>query len=133
MKPPLAISSLLLACAATLLAVASCADPSPEIEALQAETAYQRGIDHRAQGELRNAFDAFNQALQLAPDHARAYAARASIYYAFDETQNTIADLNAALRLDPDIAEAYHYRARIFADRGDPDNAIINFTRRPPT
>ena len=113
----------------TVALAVACGGSSPELDALEAEAAYARGVELREQGQMRNAFDAFNDALRLNPRYGEAYAARASVYYAFGDQQNTIADLNAALRLEPEIAEAYYYRGLIFTDKGDSDNALINFTR----
>ena len=72
---------------ATLVA---CADSSPEVDALEAEAAYSRGLELREQGQLRNAFDEFNEALRLNPRFAEAYSARASIYHAFGDEARTI-------------------------------------------
>ena len=115
----------ILLCILTL----ACSTPSAEVQVLQAEAAYRRGIDLRAQSQMRNAFDAFNEALRLNAQYGEAYAARASIYYAFGDAQNAIADLNRALRIQPEIPEAYYYRGLIFTDRGDADSALINLTR----
>ena len=120
---------LAVATAAFAMLAWACAESSPELDALEAEDAYSRGLELREQGQMRNAFDEFNVALSLNPRYAEAYSARASIYYAFGDETKTITDLNQALRLDPEIAEAYYYRGLIFIAKGDSDSAVINLTR----
>lgn len=107
----------------------ACADSSPEVDALEAEAAYSRGLELREQGQLRNAFDEFNEALSLNPRFAEAYSARASIYYAFGDEARTISDLNVALRLNPEVAEAYYYQGLIYVNKGSNDDAVINFNK----
>ena len=71
-------SRLLLAVAIVAVAVSAwaCAESSPELDALEAEEAYSRGLELREQGQMRNAFDEFNQALSLNPRYAEAYSGR---------------------------------------------------------
>ena len=66
-------SRFLLAAAIVAFAVSAwaCAESSPELDALEAEDAYSRGLELREQGQMRNAFDEFNQALSLNPRYAR--------------------------------------------------------------
>ena len=111
------------------IASVACAESSPELDALEAEEAYSRGLELREQGQMRNAFDEFNQALSLNPV-TRKHTRRGRPSTTPLETRQKLSPTSTrALRLDPEIADAYYYRGLIFIAKGDSDSAVINLTR----
>jgi len=73
--------------------------------------------------------EAAARAMQLAPDQASSYAARAYAHSASDRFAESEADLRKALELDPTFGRAYHHLARAEYHQGKIEQAIGNFEK----
>ncbi len=76
--------------------------PSPDPFAL-----YREGLAHQRAGEWEAAVRSFSRALQLQPDLAPAYQARAAAYLALGEAEKALEDARRAVDLAPESAEAH--------------------------
>jgi tetratricopeptide (TPR) repeat protein len=81
------------------------------------------------QGRLDEAADALNQAIELDPDLANAYAARGSAYFYMGEHERGMADLNRAIELDPNLVMAYYNRGTANLNLGEYEQAIADYER----
>jgi len=69
------------------------------------------------------------RAMQLAPDQASSYAARAYAHSASERFAESERDLRKALELDPTFGRAYHHLARAEYHQGKIEQAIDNFEK----
>jgi len=115
--------------------------PSMSLSAAEAQELYLLGLHlfhRRGPGDLVAAAGHFEQAVQLDPQHARAWTALAGAYnvYALDELRDPTyrideqrQALERALAIDPDLAEAHVRLARHFVATGDRASAEAAFAR----
>ena len=73
--------------------------------------------------------EAAAKAMQLAPDQASAYAARAYAHSASERFVESERDLHKALELDPTFGRAYHHLARAEVHQGKIRHAIDSFEK----
>ena len=79
-------------------------------------------------GNERGALAAYNRAVGIAPDYARAYNYRGSFKYAkLRDIQGAVADFDSAVRYDPDYAVAYANRGLLrYQQLGDIPGALAD-------
>jgi adenylate cyclase len=77
----------------------------------------------------RLADKAAEQAMQLAPDRAESYLARAYAHSASRRFAEAERDLSKALELNPTLGRAYHHLARAHYHQGHTERAIENFEK----
>jgi len=77
----------------------------------------------------RLANEAAAKAMQLAPNRAESYLARAHAHSASERFADSERDLYKALKLDPTLGRAYHYLARAEIHQGKIKQAIGNFEK----
>ena len=75
---------------------------------------------------------AYNQAIRLQPDLAKAYYNRGIAKGALKQYKDAIADYNEAIRLQPDYAEAYSNRGAAKAELEQYQEAIADFNEGDP-
>ena len=94
-----------------------------------AEDYFSLGLAFRQQGRLEKAKDAYDKALDLAPEDMRIYRNRGIAKRASGDLSGAIADFDKVLELDPEDMRAY--RSRGFAKRasGDLSGAIADFDK----
>src|SRR5690606_14329404 len=81
-------------------------------------------------GLEEHGFEALEQALQRAPNHAYLYATRGyHRYRCLNDIDAALADLNHAIALDPELIVAYDYRANIKVNQGDLNGALADLNR----
>ena len=72
-----------------------------------------RGVAYSSKGDQDRAIADFNEAIQLDPKYALAFASRAFAYASKRDNDRAIADFNEAIRLDPKNARAFCYRGEL--------------------
>ena len=98
----------------------------PEYDPEQAAFLCDRGRDHRANGDLEQAFNDFSEAIYLDPDSTDAYNSRANIYFLARQFDEAIADYNEAIRINPDLAIAHLNRGLAYARKQDSAEALAD-------
>jgi tetratricopeptide (TPR) repeat protein len=71
------------------------------------ERAAERGL----QGDLKGSVALLDEALQIDPRHAQAYATRATAFRKLGDHQRAVQDCSKAIEINPRFAEAYCQRA----------------------
>jgi len=93
-------------------------------------TAYNNlGIALADQGKSAEAFQCYNQAIQLKPDYADAQRNFGAMLILQGNLDEAIQYLNRALQLNPDFAEAHNDLGVILAQQGKSDEAVQHFRR----
>ena len=90
-------------------------EEEPEYDPEQAAFLCDRGRDHRANGDLEQAFNDFSEAIYLDPDSTDAYNSRGNLYFIARQFDEAIADYSEAIRISPDLAIAYLNRGLAYA------------------
>lgn len=80
---------------------------------------YAQGFLHRSRGQHRDALDAFDETIRLAPEFARVYAQKGEQYVYLGEPEKGIAEVERAIEISPNSSvRGYFYwvigRARFF-------------------
>lgn len=81
-----------------------------------------------AKEDYENAIADCDQAIQIVPDYARAYAYRGYAYRMLGKYEKAIADFNEVIRLDSEYAGAYESRGNALRANKDYDKAIVDYT-----
>lgn len=76
-----------------------------------------------------NAIDAYNHALQLAPNYKEALSQRAKNFENAQKIDDALADYTAVLKLDPNDADTYNNRGTLFMMAGRLDESVSDFTK----
>ena len=79
------------------------------------------------QGNAELALQSFNQAVTLAPDKYRSYAARGRYYAETGRLAESQADLDQALSLNPDDIDTLVLRWRVHSQQGQADAALGDY------
>ena len=103
-------------------------EPSKE-QLLQnpAEASYARGEQLYELGNFDDAFEAYEQAVELNPNHAGAHYGMGVVYQQDEEYELAEQEYREALRSDPDHADAHFGLAEIFDAREDWQNAVKEY------
>jgi tetratricopeptide (TPR) repeat protein len=101
-------------------------DEEVEYDPEQAALLCDRGRDHRANGDLEQAFTDFTQAIWLDPDSTDAYNSRGNLYFAARQYDEAIADYTEAIRISPDLAVTYLNRGLAHARKGQSAEALAD-------
>ena len=94
-----------------------------------AEAYCNRGIAYHREGELENAINDYNKAIQLKPDLAEAYCNRGNANSNKGDFDSTINDYTKAIDLNSDDAEVYNDRGVAYMAKGDFENAINDYNK----
>src|SRR5208283_4385691 len=103
------------------------------IRGLNATEWYKKGLE--AYGPIRRleAIEAYNKAIELNPDMARAYLERGNAHLARGNYEQAIKDLSKAIELKinykPDYALAYVYRGAAYENSGNLKQAIKDYSK----
>ena len=81
-----------------------------------------------SQGNYRKAIDAFDQSIQLNPQHTMAYYSRGVAKHQLKDYAGAIDDYTAALKQNPEIAYIYYNRGLARHALGAYDSAIADYT-----
>jgi tetratricopeptide (TPR) repeat protein len=96
----------------------------------QAAARYEEGNLLLDQGEHQQAIAAYDQALALDPQHARALNNRALAYQALGQFDQALAGFEAAERADPTYLRAYKNHAALIERAGDDARALAQIYGR---
>jgi tetratricopeptide (TPR) repeat protein len=70
-----------------------------------------------------------NEAIQLQPNYAKAWAERGALKGMKHESDAALSDCNNAIRLAPNAAIAWAFRGDIFSEKDEEDRAIQDYTK----
>ena len=90
---------------------------------------FDKGNSMMVAGQLQDAITAFDKAIELNPQYARAYSVRGLAYAKTDEPQKGINDCNKAIELMPNNAGAYVNRGFAYYKSRYYDQAIKDVNR----
>lgn len=93
-----------------------------------ADALVDQGATLLDEGAYAEAIAAFDQALTIDADHARAYALRGKAHWLLNELDQALTDLNRAIELADDDADAYSTRGAVYADLGQYPEALADYT-----
>ena len=84
----------------------------------------ERGAELEQKGQYQNALQAYEHALELAPDEALVHLAVASAYVGLEELEQARAHLEKAVELDPDNATVRRHLGRLQCVMGEYDACV---------
>lgn len=87
-----------------------------------------RAVAYARLGNTKQAFDDFNEAVQLFPEYAALYNNRGNLLLALGLQKEAIKDFDRALVLSPGYAAAYNNRAGARMKAGEHQSAIQDYT-----
>ena len=87
----------------------------------------QQGIAKMRAGHLEDAFDAFNDIVELAPGFAEGWNKRATVLYLLDDLPESVRDIHRTLELESRHFGALSGLGLIFIQRGDDEAALSAF------
>ena len=103
------------------------ADAFEEVDReLSARAWFSVGVLFYLQEKHEDAIAAYDQAIRLKPDFAKAYNNRGIAKDELGRHEDAIADHNQAIRLKPDLAEAYSNRGNVNGNLGRYEDAIAD-------
>jgi tetratricopeptide (TPR) repeat protein len=93
------------------------------------ERSLRLGADQEQLGNYQAAIGHYTQAIQLQPQDARAYVARATVQTRLKNWQAAIADLTQAIAHDPNNADLYWQRGRLYEEVAQDQQAVADYER----
>ncbi len=90
------------------------------------EVLYRRGAAYSDVGQNELALMDLNKAIEINPEHDKAYFYRGSLYAEWGNYMKSIVDFNHAIRINPDYDDSYYMRGRSFDYLDDYETAIEN-------
>ena len=88
-----------------------------------------RGMIHRENEELKNAFRDLNNSLRINKENAATWSNRGVIYNAMGERQKAVEDISYAIKLNKNYARAYYNLGNVLYAAGAHDEAIKNYDK----
>jgi tetratricopeptide (TPR) repeat protein len=104
----------------------------PRVDQAPADTASaiaRRGHRHLASQRYEKALAAFNQALELDPNHVDALGGRGRLYYVTDRYRKALIDLNRALRLGANNVDVLIWRGWVYHAQDKYEKALADFDK----
>ena len=92
-------------------------------------TTFNRGRCHFEMKEYQKALVDFNRCLELDPDWAWAFAARAHVHLVLGNLKQAIADCDAAIKYQPNYIESYFTRGLAHEKKSDDKKARMDFEK----
>ena len=80
----------------------------------KAREAIEKGTHLMLASDFRGALEAFDQAVQYAPEYPEAYYQRGNAWYNLREPQKAIEDYTLAIQLDSTMADAWFNRGNVW-------------------
>ena len=116
------------------LTLAYTIEPSPQqtavgIKPLDAINHYQQGLAAMSAGNLTEAMNNFDRAIELDRRYFPAYIERGNIKDAFSDLPGAIADYTTAIALNPQAAPAFYNRGTVLSRSGKHQAAIADYTK----
>ena len=96
-------------------------------ESSDAMASYEEGNADLKDGENAKAIAAYDHALQIDPQYAKAYHNRGVAYLALEDFDHAIVDFGHALQFDPTLAPAFYNRGRAQFYKADFKQAVSDF------
>jgi tetratricopeptide (TPR) repeat protein len=87
------------------------------------------GFLNQTNGDMQDAIENYNKAIDLRPDNALLYFNRAVSYHSLDNTAAAIKDYDRSIQLNPDLVDAYYNRGILKYDAGDFEGTISDFSK----
>lgn len=89
------------------------------------ETSRPTGIDsHKREIKIKAEIEAFERAIHIKPDDAKAYYALAATYDSIGRSQEAIAIYKEAIRIDPDFPPAHFLLGNRYVIDGNKESAL---------
>jgi Tol biopolymer transport system component/Flp pilus assembly protein TadD len=107
--------------------VAPTATALPAATPISAESYVDRAQGYFDRGEYDRAVAELDEAIDLQPDHGKAYQLRGSAYAEMGELDRAIADYDEAIRLMPDSAELHKLRGNAYLKKDDLEQARADY------
>jgi protein O-mannosyl-transferase len=86
-----------------------------------------RGIDQMNRGDLDQAIEDYNKAIEIHPDSPLGYNNRGDAYLNQGDFEQAISDYTRAMELDPRFVEAYYNRGTAYLKLGEFPQALADF------
>jgi tetratricopeptide (TPR) repeat protein len=102
---------------------------APAKKHLRAEALYDRGLTHWRLGDVDEAINNYDKAIQLFPEYVSVYSSRGLAYVSKELYERALADFAKAMALEPGYAPAYNNRAGLYRAIGYYDLAIADYTQ----
>ena len=120
-----------LTLAAVALALAGCAStgPSPEVQRLQAQNAYERGLGFVKEGQPAPALVALQEAVALDPTHAVYRDSLGVVLLQLGRLDQAIEAFTKATEADPRLADAHFHLGTALAEARRWDEAVAAYRR----
>jgi len=93
------------------------------------EDYFNRGIHLYYKGKYELALKAFEKAIELKPDYAKAWYSKGVILGKLGRREEELKAYEKAIELKPDYAEAWYNKACMYSLRGDKENALKNLSK----
>lgn len=103
--------------------------PQSALAQKSAQDYVDQAVTHFQQKELDQALEDLNQAIQLNPNHSKAYFERGKVYFEQDKLDQALQNVNQAIHISSDYTEAYGIRGLVYLKQGKIKKALEEFNQ----